>query len=166
MLANAAGCRHAPLTSMRFFLIDKITRWEVGTLAEGTKCVALSEDFFDDHFPRRPVMPGVLILEGMAQLSGLLLEATLQQKYSKNAKAVLTVLEKTKFRALVKPGDTLRYRADVAAVNEAGGKVKATAFRGESVVTSTEMVFAFKYVDDPLLDEKRRRLMDLWMKAG
>jgi 3-hydroxyacyl-[acyl-carrier-protein] dehydratase len=111
-------------------------------------------------------MPGVLILEGMAQLSGLLLEATLQQKYSKNAKAVLTVLEKTKFRALVKPGDTLLYRAEVASVNEAGGKVKATAFRGESVVTATDMVFAFKYVDDPLLDEKRRRLMDMWMKAG
>ena len=70
---------------MRFFLIDKISRWEVGALAEGTKNVALSEDFFDDHFPRRPVMPGVLVIEGMAQLSGLLLEASLQAKYAKNA---------------------------------------------------------------------------------
>jgi 3-hydroxymyristoyl/3-hydroxydecanoyl-(acyl carrier protein) dehydratase len=50
---------------MRFFLIDRITRWEVGALAEASKNVALSEDFFDDHFPRRPVMPGVLILEGI-----------------------------------------------------------------------------------------------------
>jgi len=151
---------------MRFFLIDKITRWQVGVAAEGLKNVALSEDFFDDHFPRRPVMPGVLILEGMAQLSGLLLEAGLQQKYSKNAKAVLTVLERTKFRTLVKPGDTLLYRTDVTSLNEAGGKVKATASRGKTVVTSTEMVFAFKYVDDPLLDEKRRRLLALWMNAG
>ncbi|MBI5384033.1 MAG: beta-hydroxyacyl-ACP dehydratase [Verrucomicrobia bacterium] len=151
---------------MRFFLIDKITRWEVGAVAEGAKCVALSEDFFDDHFPRRPVMPGVLILEGMAQLSGLLLEASLQEKYAKSAKAVLTVLERTKFRALVKPGDTLRYRTEVVSVNEAGGKVKATALRGEAVVTATEMVFAFKYVDDPLLDEKRRRLLAMWMNAG
>jgi 3-hydroxyacyl-[acyl-carrier-protein] dehydratase len=151
---------------MRFFLLDKITRWEVGVAAEGLKSIALSEDFFDDHFPRRPVMPGVLILEGMAQLSGLLLEESLHQRYAKNAKAVLTVLERTKFRTLVKPGDTLLYRTEVKSVNEAGGKVKATASRGKTVVTSTGMVFAFKYVDDPLLDEKRRRLMELWMNAG
>jgi 3-hydroxyacyl-[acyl-carrier-protein] dehydratase len=151
---------------MRFFLIDRITRWEVGVAAEGAKNVALSEDFFDDHFPRRPVMPGVLILEGMAQLSGLLLEASLQEKYGKSAKAVLTVLERTKFRALVKPGDSLRYGTEVVSVNEAGGKVKAVAWRGETVVTSTEMVFAFKYVDDPLLDEKRRKLMEVWMSAA
>jgi 3-hydroxyacyl-[acyl-carrier-protein] dehydratase len=151
---------------MRFFLLDKITRWEPGVAAEGLKSIALSEDFFDDHFPRRPVMPGVLILEGMAQLAGLLLEASLHRHYSKNAKAVLTVLERTKFRTLVKPGETLLYRTEMVSVNEAGGKVKATAFRGETVVTSTEMVFAFKYVDDPLLDEKRRRLMELWMNPG
>jgi 3-hydroxyacyl-[acyl-carrier-protein] dehydratase len=149
---------------MRFFLIDNITRWEVGIRAEGTKCVALSEDFFDDHFPRRPVMPGVLIVEGLAQLSGLLLEASLQHKCAKSAKAVLTVLERTKFRALVKPGDTLHYRADLLSVNENGGKTKTAAFRGETLVTSTEMVFAFKYLADPILDEKRRRLLELWMQ--
>ncbi len=151
---------------MRFFLLDKITRWEVGTLAEGTKNVALSEDFFDDHFPRRPVMPGVLVIEGMAQLSGLLLEASLQAKYAKSAKAVLTVLERTKFRALVKPGDRLVYRTEVISVNEAGGKVKAVATRGEAVVTSTGMVFAFKYIDDPLLEDKRQHLMELWRSGG
>ena len=151
---------------MRFFLIDKITRWDVGAGAEGLKNIALSEDFFDDHFPRRPVMPGVLILEGMAQLSGLLLEESLHQQYSKTAKAVLTVLERTKFRTLIKAGDTLHYRTEVKSINEAGGKVKATASLGKKVVTSTEMVFAFKYVDDPLLDEKRRRLMKLWMNPN
>ncbi len=150
---------------MRFFLIDRITRWDVGVGAEAAKNVALSEDYFDDHFPRRPVMPGVLILEGMAQLSGLLLEASLQQKYGKSAKAVMTILERTKFRSLVKPGDTLVYRAEMLSVNEAGGKVKASAVRGDSLVTSTEMVFAFKYVDDPQLDEKRRRLMEVWMPS-
>lgn len=151
---------------MRFFLIDKITSWEVNRHAEGTKNVSLSEDFFDDHFPRRPVMPGVLILEGMAQLSGLLLESSLMEKYGKSAKAVLMVLERTKFRALVKPGDSLVYHAEVISVNEAGGKVKASAFRAKSAVTSTEMVFAFKYVNDPQLDEKRRRLMEIWMPTG
>ncbi len=148
---------------MRFFLIDRITRWEVGVAAEAIKNVALSEDYFDDHFPRRPVMPGVLILEGMAQLAGLLLEASLMSKYGQSAKAVMTVLERTKFRALVKPGDTLLYRAEVVSVNEAGGKVKVAAFRSDSPVATTETLFAFKYVDDPQLDEKRRRLMEIWM---
>jgi 3-hydroxyacyl-[acyl-carrier-protein] dehydratase len=149
---------------MRFFLIDKITRWEVGVLAEGAKNIALSEDFFDDHFPRRPVMPGVLILEGLAQLSGLLLEASLQQKHGTNAKAVLTVLERTKFRVMVKPGDQLHYRADMLSLNELGGKVKAVARRGETVVTTTEMVFAFKYLEDAVMDEKRRQLLELWTR--
>ena len=150
------------LTLMRFFLIDRITTWQPGLHAEGLKNVALSEDFFDDHFPRRPVMPGVLILEGMAQLGGLLLEASLLEQYDKSAKAVLTVLERTKFRTMIQPGDSLHYRTEVVSLNEAGGKIKATARRDDKLVTSTEMVFAFKYMDDPLLDTKRKHLMEVW----
>ena len=148
---------------MRFFMIDKITRWEVGTGAEATKNVALSEDFFDDHFPRRPVMPGVLIIEGMAQISGLLLEASLKDKHSLDAKAVLTVLERTKFRDMVRPGDTLTYETNVVSINKSGGKVAAKALRDGKVVVTSGMVFGFKYVDDPLLESKRRELMKVWM---
>ena len=147
---------------MRFFLIDKITKWQVGRSAEAVKNVALSEDFFDDHFPRRPVMPGVLMLEGMAQVSGLLLEASLQDKYGKEAKAVLTLLERTKFRDLVRPGDTLIYKTEITAVNENGGKVSVQAQRDGQPVVTSGMVFAFQYVDDPLLNEKRQALMKLW----
>jgi 3-hydroxyacyl-[acyl-carrier-protein] dehydratase len=149
---------------MRFFLIDRITTWEPGLQAEAVKNVALSEDFFDDHFPRRPVMPGVLILEGMAQLGGLLLEASLLQQYGTSAKAVVTVLERTKFRTMIKPGDSLHYHTEVMSLNEAGGKIKASARRDGKLVTSTEMVFAFKYMDDPLLDAKRKQLMEVWMQ--
>ena len=149
---------------MRFFLIDKITAWEVGSHAEAVKNVALSEDFFDDHFPRRPVMPGVLMLEGMAQLAGLLLEASLQGRFAKEAKAVLTVLERSKFREMVRPGDTLRYRAEVVSLNEDGGKARVEALRDERVVATSGMTFAFMTVDDPQLDEKRRALLKLWMR--
>ena len=148
---------------MRFFLIDKITRWDVGIAAAAMKNVALSEDFFDDHFPRRPVMPGVLIIEGMAQISGLLLEASLKNKHSLDAKAVLTVLERTKFRDMVRPGDTLTYETDVVSINKSGGKVSAKALRDGKVVVTTGMVFGFRYVDDPLLETKRRELMKIWM---
>lgn len=148
---------------MRFFLIDKIKEWHVGKTAKAIKNVALSEDFFDDHFPRRPVMPGVLIVEGMAQLSGLLLEASLKEKYREDAKAILTVLERTKFRDLVKPGDTLTYTTEIKSVNKNGGKVSASAYFDSKVVVTTGMVFAFKYIDDPMLESKRQALMKIWM---
>jgi 3-hydroxymyristoyl/3-hydroxydecanoyl-(acyl carrier protein) dehydratase len=148
---------------MRFFLIDRITHWQVGQSAEAIKNIALSEDFFDDHFPRRPVMPGVLILEGMAQLSGLLLEASLKEKYQKDAKAVLTVLERSKFREPMRPGDTMVYKSDVIAVNSQGGKVSAQATCQGRVIATTGMTFAFKQVDDPMLESKRTSLMNLWL---
>ena len=148
---------------MRFFLIDKINEWNVGTGAKAIKNVALSEDFFDDHFPRRPVMPGVLIIEGMAQLSGLLLEASLKEKYKQDVKAVLTVLERTEFRELVRPGDTLTYCTEVISVNKTGGKVSVQALCGNRTVVTSGMVFAFKYVDDPMLEKKRESLMKIWI---
>lgn len=108
-------------------------------------------------------MPGVLILEGMAQLSGLLLEVSLKASYGQNAKAILTVLERTKFRAMVKPGDSLVYHSELISVNETGGKAKVTAKRNGQLVTATDMTFAFKSVVDPVLDEKRQRLLKLWL---
>lgn len=149
---------------MRFFLIDRITSWEVPRAAEAIKNVALSEDFFDDHFPRRPVMPGVLMLEGMAQLSGLLLEASLEEKCQRSAKAILTVIERTKFRQLVRPGDTLVYQAEVVSVNPDGGKVSVRASVAGQVVVTTELVFAFKYIDDPMLKSRRAALMKTWIE--
>jgi 3-hydroxyacyl-[acyl-carrier-protein] dehydratase len=151
---------------MRFFLIDRITQWETGTAAEAIKNVALSEDFFDDHFPRRPLMPGVLMVEGMAQLAGLLLEATLKERHDRDAKAVLTVLERTKFRDMVRPGDTLQYRVEVTAVSLDGGKATAKAFLGERTVATSGMVFAFMQVDDPTLDARRSALLKTWMQTS
>jgi 3-hydroxyacyl-[acyl-carrier-protein] dehydratase len=149
---------------MRFFLIDRITLWDIGARAQAVKNIALSEDFFDDHFPRRPVMPGVLILEGMAQLSGLLLEVSLRQQYSRDAKAVLVVIERTRFREMARPGDTLTYRTQLTSLNEAGGKVTVDALCGDEVIAESGMVFAFKYIDDPALDQRRNELLSMWLQ--
>ena len=148
---------------MRFFMIDKITRWDVGQAATAVKNIALSEDFFDDHFPRRPVMPGVLIVEGLAQLSGLLLEASLKAEHDTDVKAVLTVMERTKFRDMVRPGETLTYETELISVNKTGGKVSARALREGKVVVTTGLTFGFKHVDDPQLDIRRQQLMNVWM---
>jgi 3-hydroxyacyl-[acyl-carrier-protein] dehydratase len=148
---------------MRFFLIDRITLWQVGEAAEAVKNVALSEDFFDDHFPRRPVMPGVLMIEGMAQLAGLLLEASLQARHGRDAKAILTVLERTKFRQMIRPGDSLHYRAAVTSLTPEGGKAAVEATCDGRLAVSSAMLFAFQYVDDPLLDRRRAELLKTWM---
>jgi 3-hydroxymyristoyl/3-hydroxydecanoyl-(acyl carrier protein) dehydratase len=66
--------------AVRYVLLDRITTLEPPELARGIKCVSLADDIFVDHFPGHPVMPGALILEGLAQLAGVLLEATLRQQ--------------------------------------------------------------------------------------
>jgi 3-hydroxymyristoyl/3-hydroxydecanoyl-(acyl carrier protein) dehydratase len=149
---------------MRFFLIDKITDWQVGKSAQAIKNVALSEDFFDDHYPRHPVMPGVLIIEGMAQLSGLLLESSLKERYGESAKAVLAVMERTKFREMVRPGDTLTYNTEMTVINKQGGRVTATASCNGKIVVTTGLAFAFKQINDPMLEIKRDALMKTWMQ--
>ncbi|MBF0407955.1 MAG: beta-hydroxyacyl-ACP dehydratase [Candidatus Riflebacteria bacterium] len=148
---------------MRFFLIDRITKWVVCEEARAVKNISLSEDFFNDHFPRRPVMPGVLILEGMAQLAGLLVEASLKEKFGINAKAVVSIIERVKFRDMVKPGDTLNYTATLLSLNEVAGKAKVEAHRDGRLLTNSEMIFSFKNIDDPKLDEWRSKLMNIWM---
>ena len=149
---------------MRFFLIDKIVSWHPGQSAEAIKNIALSEDFFRDHFPRRPVMPGMLIIEGMAQLSGVLLEETLKRETGLSVKAVVSIIERTKFRDMVKPGDQLLYRATVQSVNEMGGKARCQAFRGDRKITETALTFGFKKTDDDKLDVIRGELLSLWLR--
>jgi 3-hydroxyacyl-[acyl-carrier-protein] dehydratase len=106
----------------------------------------------------------VLMLEGMAQLAGLLLEASLQAQFACEAKAVLTVIERTKFREMIRPGDTLVYRADVTSVRWDGGKASARAVcRGREVVT-TGLTFAFKHLDDPALEQRRAELLRTWLQ--
>ena len=148
---------------MRFFLIDRITSWQPGRVAEAVKNVALSEDFFDDHFPLKPIMPGVLILEGMAQLAGLVLEEGVAEQAGRKVKALMSIIEKAKFRVPVKPGDSLRYRVEVVSVNELGGKVSGQAFARDKLVAECGLVFTFHKFDSPMAEECRTRLLSLWL---
>lgn len=150
---------------MRFFMIDKIIKWEVGNSAEGIKNITLSEDFFNDHFPRHPIMPGVLILEALAQLSGLLLEASVEQTYNFKVKAILTLLEKSKFRHIVKPGDVLILNANIISIHEDSGKVKVRASVKEDIVVESDMIFIFTELDDPSLEKKRKELLSYWLEG-
>jgi 3-hydroxyacyl-[acyl-carrier-protein] dehydratase len=150
---------------MRFLLIDQITAWEPGKSGTATKNVALSEDLFDDHFPLKPIMPGVLIVEGMAQLSGLIIEEGVRNETGKNVKALMSIIEKAKFRKPVYPGDTLEYRAMVQSVNEEGAKANIKAYVKDELVADCSLVFSFHEIDNPRLESKRSEILSFWLKG-
>jgi 3-hydroxyacyl-[acyl-carrier-protein] dehydratase len=150
---------------MRFFMLDKIIEWELGERAKAIKNISLSEDFFDDHFPRHPIMPGVLVIEALAQLSGLLLEATVERDHKKKVKALLTLLEKVKFRNISKPGDTLLLNSEIVSLHEDSGKVKTIAKVDEKVIAETGMIFVWVSLEDPELEKKRQQLLDFWLQG-
>jgi len=149
---------------MRFYLIDKITEWNVGKNAKGIKAISLSEDFFNDHFPRYPIMPGVLILEALAQLSGILLEATVEAQFQLKRKALISIMDKVKFRAISRPGDILTLHATIESVREDSGKVQTIALAGEKRIAETTMTFVLTEFNDPELERKRDQLLKFWME--
>lgn len=152
---------------MRFLMLDRITTWRIGAYATAIKNVALSEDFFDDHFPSKPILPGVLVIEGMAQLAGLLLEESVRHQEQRRVKALLSLVERAKFRRPAVPGDRLYYRAALASVNELGGRCTVEA-RAESedgpVVASAGLVFTFHAFENETLEARRAAILDLWLR--
>ncbi|MCP4109218.1 MAG: beta-hydroxyacyl-ACP dehydratase [Desulfobacteraceae bacterium] len=148
---------------MRFILIDRITEFEPGYQAQAIKNITLSEDFFDDHFPLKPVMPGVLILEGLAEIAGLLLEETVRKQQGVNVKALLSLIEKAKFRDFVTPGDQLVYQVSVESVNEMGGKMKGKILRDNTKIGDAKLVFTLHEIDNPRLDRRREELLRFWL---
>ena len=149
---------------MRFILIDRIIKWEPGKQAEATKNIALSEDFFDDHFPLKPIMPGVLILEGLAEIAGLLLEETVRVQQGRNIKALLSIIEKAKFRNFVTPGDSLVYQATIESVNTMAGRMKVAVVRANKQIGDAILVFTLHEIDNPRLDLRRNELLKFWLE--
>ncbi len=150
---------------MRFLMIDTIIEWQIGSKAKAIKNISLSEDFFDDHFPRMPVMPGVLILEGMAQLGGILLEETLKEKENIERKALMTIIDRTKFREISKPGDQLLYEVQILNYNELGGRIQAEAYKAGNLIVSTKFTFVLDRIHDDVLKRNRQRLLDFWKEG-
>jgi 3-hydroxyacyl-[acyl-carrier-protein] dehydratase len=149
---------------MRFILLDRITAWEPGKRGKAVKSVALSEDFFDDHFPMKPILPGVLLLEGLAQLSGLLLEEGQRAQGGRSVKALMSVVEKAKFRKPAYPGDRLELHAEVLSCNELGGQVAAHATRDGERLAECTLVFSFHQYEHPRLEQRRAEVLALLLK--
>ena len=106
-------------------LVDRVVELELGDRIVAIKNVTANEPFFQGHFPVRPVMPGVLILEAMAQAAGILL---LKDRGGEGERLVyLTAVESAKFRAPVVPGDQLRLEAQLLRLRKDYCKIRSTA---------------------------------------
>ena len=96
-----------------FLLVDRVTKLIPGESITAIKNVTINEPFFNGHFPHQPVMPGVLIIEAMAQATGLLGFKTIDENPSTNLLYVLAGIDKAKFKQRVVPGDQLILSAEI-----------------------------------------------------
>ena len=125
-----------------FLLIDRILEIEGDTSAIGLKNVTINEEFFQGHFPGQPVMPGVLQIEAMAQLGGVLL---LRKSENLNKLAYILSIDHVKFRRTVVPGDQLIIEVEAKKLKSRTGQVQAKASVDGNVVA--EATIRFMIVD-------------------
>ena len=122
-----------------FLLVDKVIELEEGKRAVGIKNVTVNEPFFQGHFPNYPIMPGVLIVEAMAQVGCV---AMMSMDENKGKLGVFAGIDKVRFKKEVRPGDTLTMEVEMLSVRRNIGKATAKAFVGEELACTGELVFA------------------------
>jgi len=125
-----------------FILVDRIVEVELGKRIVGLKNVTINENFFQGHFPSEPVMPGVLILEGMAQVGAIL--AYLTEEESIGEKLVYFAgLDGVRFRQKVVPGDQLRFEVAIAKRKLKLFVLDAKAFVEQKLVAEAQLMATF-----------------------
>lgn len=123
-----------------FLLIDRVLEVIDEQRAVAVKNVTIDEPFFTGHYPQKPVMPGVLIIEAMAQTGGVALGKKFQEE---GRVPLLAGVEGARFRRMVTPGDQLRLEVDVLRIKNGVAKVQAQAKVDGQLVAEAELLFAF-----------------------
>ena len=120
-----------------FLLVDKILEQEENKII-GVKNVTINEPFFQGHFPGHPVMPGVLIIEAMAQVGGVLM---FSKEENKGKIPLFAGIDKARFKKPVHPGDQLKIKVEIIKMIKGIGKAKAEAYVDGNLVASAELMF-------------------------
>jgi 3-hydroxyacyl-[acyl-carrier-protein] dehydratase len=125
-----------------FLLVDRVTELDLGKRVVGLKNVTYNEPFFQGHFPENPIMPGVLIIEGMAQTGGILARLSQPGFMDKGGggETLFVSIDKVKFRRPVVPGDTLRFEVEALRTGSRFWKVAGKAFVERDLVAEAELV--------------------------
>lgn len=124
-----------------FMLVDRIVEMNVEDKSiVGYKNLTFNEPFFQGHFPGEPIMPGVMQLEAMAQVSGILLNKVSQKE---GEIAYFMSIDKAKFRRKVVPGDTLRMEIKVTRMRSRMAAVEAKAYVGDDLASQAELMFGY-----------------------
>jgi beta-hydroxyacyl-ACP dehydratase FabZ len=124
-----------------FLLVDRIIELELGKKVVGIKNVTANEFFFQGHFPGKPIMPGVLIIEAMAQTGGVLARVTLSEQKPRETDAVYFMsMDRVKFRRPVVPGDQLRFVVEAIRTGNRVWKMAGKAYVEDEVAAEAELV--------------------------
>jgi 3-hydroxyacyl-[acyl-carrier-protein] dehydratase len=124
-----------------FLLVDRIVEHEPGVRAVGLKNVTANEWYFQGHFPDFPVMPGVLVIEALAQVGAV---ALLALPENQGKLAFFAGIDKVRFKRQVRPGDTLTLECEISRMRSGVGFGDAKASVGEELVCSGELMFAIR----------------------
>ena len=125
-----------------FILVDRIIEVELGDKIVGLKNVTINEPFFQGHFPGEPIMPGVLILEGMAQVGAILAYLTDQDEYAGRL-VYFAGLDGVRFRQKVVPGDQLKFEIKITKRKAKVFKLDGKAYVDDKLVTEAQLMASF-----------------------
>jgi len=122
-----------------FMMIDRVEVVEEGKYCVGVKCVSANELYFHGHFPEKPIMPGVLMLEGMAQTAAAMM---MDLPETRGHLGVFAGVSRAKFRRQVIPGDVLKMYVQIVRFKSRLAKVRAEAWVGDEPAAEAELTFA------------------------
>jgi len=123
-----------------FLLIDKVLSFEVGKRLTALKNITFNEPQFTGHFPSQPIMPGVLIIEALAQATGILAFKSEVGKPQEGQIYMLVGVDNARFKKMVEPGDQLILEVEVLTVKRGIWKFKGSAYVDDKLVTSAELM--------------------------
>jgi 3-hydroxyacyl-[acyl-carrier-protein] dehydratase len=130
-------------------LVDRVLDWESGKHIVAIKNVTINEEFFTGHFPHKPVMPGVLTIEALAQTAALLAFLTTGQKPDDNAVVYFVGIDGARFKRPVEPGDQLKMQVEILRQARGIWKFHAKATVEEQLVVEAELMCTMRSISDP-----------------